>query len=419
MDHPHGHLRPVDTAATDGRQRASRLERQLLTKLLDACGNPAIAVRLPTGERIAPPSGTPPVATLHLRDRMALLRMVLNPERLTGDDYSAGRIDIEGDFVACLEQIVAGLDRLPTQSLHARLMRWINRPRANTLAGSRENIHHHYDIGNDFYRLWLDTARMQYTCAYFPRPDLALEDAQIAKLDHVARKLRIGTGDIVYEAGCGWGGLARHLAKHCGVGKVRAFNISEEQVRFAREQARREGLDGRVEYVLDDYRNMDGRCDAFVSVGMLEHVGIDHYPELGAVIRRVLRPGGLGLIHSVGRNAPTPMNAWLERRIFPGACPASLGQMMRIFEDSRLSVLDVENLRLHYALTLGHWLARFERHVDTIRDMFDERFVRMWRLYLGGTQASFRVGSLQLFQVVFAHATDNTVPMTREHLYRP
>jgi cyclopropane-fatty-acyl-phospholipid synthase len=294
----------------------------------------------------------------------------------------------------------------------------MNRPRENTLAGSKANIHHHYDLGNEFYRLWLDTARMQYTCAYFPSPDLTLEQGQLAKLDHVCRKLEIRPGDTVAEAGCGWGGLALHMVKHYGAAKVRAFNISEEQVKFAREQAKREGLEHRVEYVLDDYRNISGQYDKFVSVGMLEHVGVEHYTELGDVIHRVLRKDGRGLIHTIGRNQAAPMNAWIEKRIFPGAYPPTLAEMMRIFEPHQFSVLDVENLRLHYATTLQHWLDRFEANVAAIRGMYDERFVRMWRLYLAGSKASFLIGSLQLFQVVFARPEDNRIPVSREHLYR-
>jgi cyclopropane-fatty-acyl-phospholipid synthase len=417
MDQKEGHFQIAQTAAHRDRAEITGLERRLLEGLLSICGDPPIAFSLWTGEQIRGNNREPPVARIVIHERSALFRMLVNPELFTGDDYSDGRVDVEGDFVACLAYIFRGLDSLPETSLKAKFLRWMNRPRANTLAGSRENIHRHYDLGNEFYRLWLDRERMQYTCAYYAHPDMTVEQAQIAKLDHVARKLGVRPGDVVYEAGSGWGGLARHLAKYYGA-TVRAFNISEEQVRFSREAAQREGLANRVEYVLDDYRNMTGRCDRFVSVGMLEHVGVENYPVLGNVIRGVLAPGGRGLIHSIGRNYPAPMNAWIEKRIFPGAYPATLAEMMHIFEGSRLSVLDVENLRLHYARTLKHWRERFEQNTGRISAMYDERFVRMWRLYLGGSEASFITGALQLFQVVFAHATDNDVPMTRDHLYR-
>lgn len=419
MDQKEGHLQLTETASRAAAEATpTAFERRMLAGLLEACGHPPLAIVLWNGEQILSESRQAPIARIVIRDRGALLRMVMNPELYTGDDYSQGRVEIEGDFVACLEQIFRGLDALPEKSLKARFLRWMNRPRANSLTGSRANIHHHYDLGNDFYRLWLDREAMQYTCAYYPRSDMTIEQSQRAKLDHVARKLQVKPGDVVYEAGCGWGGLARHFARHYGVAKVRAFNISEEQVRFAREEAKRQGLDDRVEYVLDDYRNMSGKCDIFVSVGMLEHVGVDNYPTLGDVVHRVLAPNGRGLIHSIGRNRAAPMNAWIEKRIFPGAYPATLAEMMRIFEGNNFSVLDVENIRLHYAQTLQHWLDRFEQHADEIRRMYDERFVRMWRLYLAGSKASFLVGALQLFQIVFARGHDNTVPMSREHLYR-
>jgi cyclopropane-fatty-acyl-phospholipid synthase len=172
-----------------------------------------------------------------------------------------------------------------------------------------------------------------------------------------------------------------------------------------------------VEYVLDDYRNIDGEYDVFVSVGMLEHVGKRDYITLGKVIDGCLKPEGRGLVHSIGRISPGPMNAWIERRIFPGAYPPSLQEMMDIFEPYSLSILDVENLRLHYAKTLEHWLQRFEQHSEAIQQMMDEEFVKAWRLYLAGSIAAFRVGELQLYQVLFTRNTNNDLPWSRSHLY--
>jgi cyclopropane-fatty-acyl-phospholipid synthase len=220
----------------------------------------------------------------------------------------------------------------------------------------------------------------------------------------------------VVEAGCGWGTLALHMARNFGV-RVRAFNISHEQVAYARERAAREGLTGSVEYVEDDYRNIQGPYDAFVSVGMLEHVGVSNYPTLGQVARRALNGRGRGLIHSIGRNFPAPLQPWIEKRIFPGAYPPALSEMSRIFEPWNLAILDIENLRLHYARTLHHWMALFERASERVRTMFDEKFVRMWRLYLAGSEAAFTTGTLQLFQVVFAPGESNDIPLTRAYLY--
>ena len=290
-----------------------------------------------------------------------------------------------------------------------------NRPRSNSLNGSKDNIHDHYDIGNDFYRLWLDK-KMQYTCAYFGEPTATLEEAQIAKMDHVCKKLMLKPGETVVEAGCGWGTLALHMARHYDV-KVKAYNISHQQVISAREQAKAEGLAGRVEFIEDDYRNLSGRFDVFVSIGMLEHVGTRYYRELGKIIGRSLKENGRGLIHSIGRNRAEPINPWIERHIFPGAYMPTLREMMEIFEPSGFSILDVENLRLHYAKTLQHWLARFEQAKDRIGTMYDQKFIRSWRLYLAGSIASFTAGDLQLFQVVFAHPNKNDLPWTRASLY--
>lgn len=394
---------------------ASGVERWLLQQLTAAMGNPAIQIRLWDGSEIdMRRSASGP--TVVIGDRGALWRLLLHPELHFGDDYSTGRIEVEGGLVNFLETLFRARPALTDGGFKDQLRRRLTRVSRNTLSGSRRNIHHHYDLSNAFYRLWLDE-NMQYTCAYFPTPEMSLEAAQRAKMDHVCRKLQLKPGETVFEAGCGWGGLARHMARHYGV-KVRAFNISREQVAYARERARDEGLADRVEYVEDDYRNIVGTCDAFVSVGMLEHVGVEHYPELGDVIDRCLTDEGRGLIHSIGKNQARPMTAWIEKRIFPGAYPPTLREMMNIFEPSGFSILDVENLRLHYARTLEHWLERFDNHQDEIRSMFDGSFVRAWRLYLASSIASFSTGGLQLFQVLFARPRNNAIPWTRAHLYR-
>ena len=350
-----------------------------------------------------------PVATVVVKDRVTLIRLLLQPALAFGEAYSAGRVVVKGDLVRLLEAVNRALAGRPYESSSRRI--------PITPASARENVHVHYDLGNDFYRLWLDKA-MVYTCAYFEDLDATLEDAQRAKMDYVCRKLRLRPGDRVIEAGCGWGALALHMARHYGV-SVRAFNISREQLRYARERAVQEGLSDRVTFVDGDYRTIDGRCDAFVSIGMLEHVGPEDYPAFGGIIDRVLDPDhGRGLLHFIGRNAPMEFNRWIARHIFPGAHAPALSEVLPgALENAHLPVLDIENLRLHYALTLKHWLDRFESHVDVIRSMFDDAFVRTWRLYLASAQASFASGDLQLFQVTFGRAADNTQPATRRALY--
>jgi cyclopropane-fatty-acyl-phospholipid synthase len=397
-------------AAGEGR----RADRWVLGRLLASLGSPPLELAIRDGARVG---AAAPVARVTFANRATMLWVLRDVPLRFGDAYSDGSVTVEGDLVGLLENVYqAGRrDAGERAPLTRRVSRILHRPHVNTLSGSRDNIHHHYDIGNDFYELWLGST-MAYTCAYYPTPAATLDEAQTAKMDHVCRKLQLRSGESVVEAGCGWGMLAMHMARHYGV-RVRAFNISREQIAWARERARREGLGGRIEYIEDDYRNISGRYDAFVSVGMLEHVGVKNYPTLGGIVRRCLGGRGRGLIHSIGRNRPAPLQPWIEKRIFPGGYPPALSEMARIFEPWDLSVLDVENLRLHYAQTLRHWLGLFEGASGRVRAMFDERFVRMWRLYLAGSVAAFTTGSLQLFQVVFAPGESNDIPWTRAHVY--
>jgi cyclopropane-fatty-acyl-phospholipid synthase len=395
---------------------ANRLDRLTAHKLLQFIGKPRIQFVLWDGSRVSPDIKEP-IATVHFLDRAALYLSLMRPELYWGDLYSKGRVLVDGDLSGLLDVSYRGIQR----GTGLAWLRWINaslgyRKISNTFRKAADNIHHHYDIGNDFYRLWLDEEAMQYTCAYYPEPAMTLEQAQLAKMSHVCRKLQLQPGEQVVEAGCGWGGFALYMARNHGVG-VKAYNISRQQVLYARQKAEALGLSDRVEYVLDDYRNIRGEFDAFVSIGMLEHVGPPHYPVLGQVINGCLKPGGRGLIHSIGRNNARPMNAWTEHRIFPGAYPPTLREMMDIFETNQFSILDVENLRTHYAQTLDTWLQRYELHAGEIGKMMDEQFVRTWRLYLAGSKAAFSSGRLQLFQVLFTREENNDIPWSRAHQY--
>ena len=405
----------VTSAAAHASGRpSSGLERALLTRLHRLAGAPPARLVLWDGYATGPETAR---FEIEILDRGALYRLLRSPNIGFGDMYSAGRLRVRGDLSDMLVETYQHITRArrtwPTWL--AALWRDPRRDGAD-LDGARDNIHRHYDLGNAFYRQWLDTAAMQYTCAYFEGPDMTLEQAQLAKLEHVCRKLRLQPGQQVIEAGCGWGGLARYMARHHGV-RVRAFNISREQVAWAREQAAREGLAERVEYIEDDYRNITGHCDAFVSVGMLEHVGPANYPALAAVIGRTLKSDGLGLVHTIGRNRPAAVNGWIEKRIFPGTHVPSVTELMGLFEEGGFSVLDVENLRLHYARTLEHWRARFLAARDRVRADYDDDFVRAWELYLAGARAGFMADTMQLFQVVFAPAGSNALPQSRRDLY--
>ena len=399
---------------TDTAGKVSGLERAALRRVLALLGNPPIELVLWNGEVVGTGQGTPAIRLL-IHHRGQLLRLLYRPDLYFGEAYCHGEVDVEGDLVKLLEYVDPLEQRGTRRRLWDRLKLKFPLLEPHALARARTNIHHHYDISNAFYQLWLDP-ELVYTCAYFPTAAVGLEEAQQAKMEYVCRKLHLKPGETVVEAGCGWGALARYMAKHYGV-KVLAYNISREQINYARERAREDGLDGQVEFIEEDFRAIDRSCDAFVSIGMLEHVGKTHYGELGEVIDRCLGPRGRGLLHSIGRDRPMPLNAWIEHYIFPGAYPPALMEMLEVLEPGGFTVLDVENLRLHYVRTLEHWLTRYEEATDTVRQMFDETFVRTWRFYLACSISGFRTGSLQLFQVTFNRAGINDIPWTRDYLY--
>jgi cyclopropane-fatty-acyl-phospholipid synthase len=389
-------------SARDTRVRA--VDRWLARQLQRRLAPRGLGVRLWDGSTSW--SGGPPVGELVVQDRPALAGLVFTPDYSFGEMYMNRRVLVRESLPAVV-QALNRLSRPGPPSFAERLMLALGP--ANDRLRALRNIRHHYDLGSDFYTLWLDR-EMVYTCACYPTQDASLEEAQRAKLDMVCRKLALRPGERVVEAGCGWGALALHMARHYGV-NVRAFNISRDQIAYARQRAAEEGLAAQVEFVEDDYRSISGRYDAFVSVGMLEHVGRRQFRALADVLARVLQPGsGRGLLHFIGRDHPRRLNVWIRRRIFPGAYPPTLHEVIGgVLQPAGMSVLDVENLRLHYARTLTDWRTRFERAEGGVRERFGETFARAWHLYLTGSEAAFLTGWLQLFQVVFAPAGGTTV----------
>ena len=402
---------PKESASGD----SLALERNLLRWVLEQLGSAPLKFVLWDGTEVCPRSVSPQCA-IRVHDRGALWRLIGNAEYGFPEMYVHGRIRFDAPLEQILDIIQQARRKLDPNGIRRRIWSTLRRPHSGSLTKARDNIHSHYDVGNDFYRLWLDE-QMVYTCAYFPERQASLEAAQTAKMDLVCRKLRLRPGERVVEAGCGWGALALHMARNFGV-KVRAFNISKSQLEFARERAGREGLDDRVEFVEADYREIAGSFDVFVSVGMLEHVGRRHYRELGRIMDRCLPSDGRGLIHTIGTDRPGPLNSWIEHNIFPGAYPPSLGEIMPLFGPNGFSVLDVENIRLHYALTLQHWRERYTAAQEKVLEMFDEKFVRAWLFYLTSSETAFSSGHLQLFQVLFARKGCNEIPWTRADLYR-
>ena len=380
-------------------------------------GNPRIAVRLWDGNEFYFANGTP-IGVMEFRDRSALLNLVFSQSVGFGEGYSSGRIEIHGDILEFSNEVARVITTRRNQNYYtSKLGSLLRAIRGNSLTRSKYNVHHHYDLGNDFYEMWLDE-RMVYTCAYYDDADASLADAQLAKLDHVCRKLELKPGQEVIEAGCGWGALAMHMAEHYGV-SVKAYNNSHEQVRYATKKATARGLSDRVQFIEDDYRTIADQCDVFVSVGMLEHVGLKNFRGLGKIIDNCLRPTGRGLIHSIGRSHPRPTDPWISKRIFPGGHIPSLGEITTVFEPYKFSILDVENLRLHYARTCAEWLHNFDKVSDIVGAKYSEEFVRAWRLYLAGSSAAFESGTLQLYQIVFSPQGNNNVPWSRGFLYSP
>lgn len=386
-------------------------------RVLDAAGGPPVRIVLPDGTPAGPGPGEARF-TLRIRRWSALAALLVEPEMGFGEGYARGDIEVEGPLEELCAEIYRRRETLPASGWISRAVsRYLEWTQRRSLGAARRHIRHHYDRGNDFYRLWLDR-EMLYTCAFFPREDATLEEAQLAKMERIARKLALEPGERVAEAGCGWGSFALYIARVHGC-RVRAFNISEEQIAWARRRARELGLEGQVEFVLDDYRNITGVYDAFVSIGMLEHVGRDHYADLRDVIRRSIGDRGRGLLHFIGRTRPAPLSPWIRRRIFPGAYAPALSEALPLLESGNYRVMDIENLRPHYARTLRCWRERYEAALPEVRARFGVEFARAWRLYLAGSEAAFRTGSLELYQVLFAGVRCTKRLWTRQGAWQP
>ncbi len=406
---------------SQGKAGLRSAEKWFLRQIFKAIGPAPIRFAIKDGEEMSPP-GISPIATVVIHDRRTIAALILDPEVAFGEGFADGHIEVIGDLPRAIEAVFhswpsGGAAKSWYSQLSSHAMNWLQ---ANTLAGSRNNIQRHYDLGNDFYKLWLDS-ELVYTCAYFESPSATLEQAQESKMEYVCRKLGLQPGEGVIEAGCGWGSLALYMARKYGV-QVKAFNISREQILHARQRAVESGLSNQVEFIEDDYRNIPrhyggARSDVFVSVGMLEHVGAANYPELAETIYRSVGASGRGLLHFIGKNFKEDFSRWIRKRIFQGAYAPTLQEAMSILEPHHYSVLDVENLRLHYAKTVEHWLERFDRSSQQVSDLYGPWFQRAWRLYLAGSIAGFRAGSIQLFQIVFAGPSCQPIHWTRAPLY--
>lgn len=364
-------------------------------------------------------TGTP--VAIRFRSRRAVLRVLLNPELRFGEAYMKGDFVLENGTVADLLSIMMSQGQngeIPFFARPQAILRYGRRrlDQFNHRKRSRRNVAHHYDLDGRLYSLFLDADR-QYSCAYFETADQTLDDAQLAKKRHLAAKLLVESGQRLLDIGSGWGGLGLYLAEYCGA-KVTGVTLSEEQLKLARGRAAERHLTDSVEFRLQDYRDLNERFDRIVSVGMFEHVGVNHFRGFFEQCARLLSDDGVMVLHSIGRSeGPSATNPWIDKYIFPGGYIPALSEVLPAIERAGLLVTDIEILRLHYAETLKAWRTRFMARAEEARRLYDERFVRMWEFYLAASEMAFRHQGMMVFQIQLAKRVD-AVPITRDYIPR-
>jgi cyclopropane-fatty-acyl-phospholipid synthase len=363
--------------------------------------------------------GGEPRATIRLTDKTLYRTLFLNPELKAGEAYMDGTLICEEGGIRDLLKVFlhnrGGLRSHPIQKVLNRTLKKLKKlHQRNKKSNARTNVQHHYDLSNDFYRLFLDED-LQYSCAYWPSLDITLEEAQRLKKKHIAEKLCLKPGQTVLDIGCGWGGMAIYLAQNYDV-KVVGATLSDEQLSLGRERVKELGLEDKVNLRLVDYRDLDQNFDRIVSVGMFEHVGVAHYEEYFSKIKSLLTEDGIALVHSIGRKGgPGTTGAWIRKYIFPGGYSPALSETFAEIEKAKLWVTDCEILRLHYAYTLAEWDKRFQANREQIAVMFDERFCRMWEFYLVISEFSFLYGNHMNFQIQLTKDV-HAAPITRNYM---
>ncbi len=395
-----------------------RLLDLILTRLV-AKGR--LTVRWPDGSIKAYGDGDGPTAEIAIRDAATVRRLVLNPAMAMGEAYMDEKvIPVDCTMYDVLDVTALNMqirfDAHPMMNLNYFLHRWLKRIEQFNPAGrSQRNVAHHYDLNGRLYSLFLDRDR-QYSCAYFRTGRETLEEAQAAKKRHIAAKLKLDRpGLTVLDIGCGWGGMALTLARDFGA-RVTGITLSTEQLTEARARAAAEGLENQVTFELLDYRSLNQQFDRIVSVGMFEHVGVNHFANFFDVVRRSLVPDGVAVLHSIGRSdGPGSTNPWIAKYIFPGGYSPALSEVLPHVERSGLVATDIEILRLHYAETLRHWRRRFAANRDAIATLYDERFCRMFEFYLAGSEMAFRRQGHMNFQLQLAHV-QTAVPLVRDYI---
>jgi cyclopropane-fatty-acyl-phospholipid synthase len=396
------------------------LQSLALQSLLNQClQRGSLTLELPGGECLSAGDGSGLPIKVSLADKRAGRELFFHPQMALGELFTDGRLIVSGGTIYDLFELLGrNLHCLtPPQFGHLRQVvrntfdRWTRR---NSERLARDNVHHHYDIDDRIYELFLDSDR-QYSCGYFEAPGQDLEAAQLAKKRHIVAKLIVERGAKVLDIGSGWGGMALYIAEMCGA-DVTGLTLSPEQLKVSQRRAGEKGLSSRVRFRLEDYRTFGDAFDRIVSVGMFEHVGLKDYDTYFDVVRRNLKDDGIALLHSIGRmDGRSAMNPWFAKYIFPGSYVPSLAEVLPSIEKAGLIVTDVEILRLHYADTLAAWRSRFLSRRAEAAAVLDERFCRMWEFYLAAGEAGFRYGGLMVFQIQLAKVV-GAVPRTRDYI---
>lgn len=393
------------------------LEKQIVNAIFEKTQHGGFCVRYWDGEEITygETKGktklifkTPPSSFIFSKD--PLLAM--------GEAYMSGDLDYEGQ----LEDILLLLDEnaqvFAQNNVLKRTIQAVNG--ITNKFQAKQNIEHHYDLGNDFFSLWLDKS-MSYSCAYFKHPDDSLEQAQMQKIEHILKKLNLKPGETLLDIGSGWGWLLIKAVQDYGV-KAMGITLSEEQFQKSQERIASLNLTDKVTIKLLNYLDLDEKkyhFDKIVSVGMFEHVGKKDIPNYFRKIASLLVPGGLSLLHTITDSTENkPENSWIKKHIFPGGYVPSLREVIWQLPDFDFHLLHAESLRMHYAKTLDYWYDNFSNHIDAVSEKFDVPFVRMWSLYLQGCAAAFRVTGLDIHQLLFSKGLNNNLPLTYDHLYR-
>lgn len=385
--------------------------REVFHSIFSQIDGVPFAVTYWDGERVEYGSGKPDF-TLTFRDADTCARILANPAIAFGEAYVAGDVEIDGDLDRMFAGIIdADLTTIRLGWWQKAKIAWMALRQRNSIAKARENIAAHYDVGNDFYGLWLGEA-MVYSGAYFKTHEDTIDQAQEQKFAHICTKLHLKPGESLLDVGCGWGGLLIHAAKNYGV-RGTGITLSAEQEKEAKRRVVAAGVEDLVSIRYQDYRELpDTQFDKLVSVGMFEHVGRDNYADYMRHTSRVMKPGGLAVLQSIGSVTGRP-NPWIAKYIFPGIYLPRLSEIGDPLNDCGLYFTDVEVLRMHYALTLDRWADAFEGHVDSIRAQRGEAFTRAWRFYLRSCAAAFRYGKLTLFQITYTKGIQNDLPLTR------